>query len=237
MIWRRRQNPGVLAVWVLVIEDEPSMGRLLRQGLEEENHTVTLARDGLDGLHAAETCDVDAIVLDIMVPGLGGIEVAKRLRATGRHVPILMLTARDAAADIVKGLDAGADDYLTKPFSFEVLLARLRALSRRASQPAVRILRIGDLVLDPSTHEVRRAGRAIALTSTEFRLLEFMMRRAGRVSSRAAIIDGVWGMDQDVKTNTVDAFIRLLRGKVDSPNRPVLIQTVRGYGYVLREGP
>jgi DNA-binding response OmpR family regulator len=220
-----------------VIEDEPSMGQLLRQGLEEENHTVTLARDGLEGLHAAETCNVDAIVLDVMVPGLSGIEVAKRLRAAGKQVPILMLTARDAAADIVKGLDAGADDYLTKPFAFNVLLARLRALSRRASRPAVRTLQIGDLVLDPSTHAVKRAGRVIALTSTEFRLLEFMMRRAGRVSSRAAIIDGVWGMEQDVKANTVDAFIRLLRSKVDGGSRPALIQTVRGYGYVLRDEP
>jgi two-component system response regulator MprA len=224
-------------VWVLVIEDEPSMGQLLRQGLEEENHTVTLARDGLEGLHAAETSNVDAIVLDVMVPALNGFEVARRLRSAGKQVPILMLTARDAAADIVKGLDAGADDYLTKPFAFNVLLARLRALSRRASRPAVRILQIGDLVLDPSTHEVRRAGRVLTLTSTEFRLLEFMMRRAGRVSSRAAIIDGVWGMEQDVKANTVDAFIRLLRSKVDGGNHPALIQTVRGYGYVLREGP
>jgi DNA-binding response OmpR family regulator len=125
-------------MWVLVIEDEPSMGQLLRQGLEEENHTVTLARDGLEGVHAAETCNVDAIVLDVMVPGLNGIEVAKRLRSAGRQVPILMLTARDAAADVVKGLDAGADDYLAKPFAFNVLLARLRALSRRGLRPTAR---------------------------------------------------------------------------------------------------
>jgi DNA-binding response OmpR family regulator len=222
-------------VWVLVIEDEPSMGELLRRGLEEDNHTVTLTRDGLEGLHAAETCPVDAIVLDVMMPGLSGIDVARRLRSIGRQMPILMLTARDAAADIVNGLDAGADDYLTKPFSFKVLLARLRALSRRASQSAVRTLRVGDLALDPSTHDVTRAGRTLDLTSTEFRLLELLMRRAGRACSRAAIIDGVWGLEQDVKANTVDAFIRLLRAKVDSGHRPPLIQTVRGYGYILRE--
>jgi two-component system response regulator MprA len=224
-------------MWVLVIEDEPSMARLLRQGLEEENHTVTVARDGAEGLYAAETCNIDVVVLDVMVPSLDGFEVAKRLRSGGRQVPILMLTARDAPADIVKGLDAGADDYLTKPFAFGVLLARLRALSRRASRPAARTLQIGDLALDPSTHEVTRAGRLLDLTSTEFRLLEFLMRRAGRVSSRAAIIDGVWGMEKDVRDNTVDAFIRLLRSKVDRGHRAALIQTVRGYGYILREEP
>jgi DNA-binding response OmpR family regulator len=223
-------------VWVLVVEDEPSMGELLRQGLEEENHTVTLTRDGLEGVHAAETCNVDAIVLDVMVPGLNGIAVTQRLRASGRQTPILMLTARDAPADIVAGLDAGADDYLTKPFSLKVLLARLRALSRRAVRPAVRILRVRDLTLDPSTHLVTRAGRVLDLTSTEFRVLEFLMRRTGRACSRASIIDGVWGMEQDVKANTVDAFIRLLRGKVDAAGeRPALIQTVRGYGYIVRD--
>jgi DNA-binding response OmpR family regulator len=224
-------------VWILVIEDESTMGELLRQGLEEDNHTVTLVRDGVEGVHAAETCNVDAIVLDVMVPGLSGIEVARKLRSSGRQTPILMLTARGDAADIVKGLDAGADDYLTKPFSFKVLLARLRALARRAARPTVRTLQVDDLVLDPSTHEVTRAGRVLDLTSTEFRLLEFLMRRAGRVCSRAAIIDGVWGMEQDVKANTVDAFIRLLRSKVDTPGRPSSIQTVRGYGYILREEP
>ena len=224
-------------MWVLVIEDEPSMGELLRRGLEEENHTVTLARDGLEGLQVAETCNIDAIVLDVMVPELNGIEVARRLRSAGRQMPILMLTARDAAGDIVRGLDAGADDYLTKPFSFTVLLARLRALSRRAARPAVRTLRVADLVLDPATHEVTRGGSVLDLTITEFRLLEFLMRRAGRACSRAAIIDGVWGLEQDVKGNTVDAFIRLLRAKVDGGHRPALIQTVRGYGYILRDEP
>ena len=222
-------------MWVLVIEDEPSMGELLRRGLEEENHTVTLARDGLEGLQVAKASNVDAVVLDVMVPELSGIEVARLLRAAGRQVPILMLTARDAPHDIVKGLDAGADDYLTKPFSFTVLLARLRALSRRSARPARRTLEAADLVLDPGTHQVSRGGRALDLTITEFRLLEFLMRRTGHVCSRASIIDGVWGLEQDVKGNTVDAFIRLLRGKIDGEHEPALIQTVRGYGYILRD--
>jgi two-component system, OmpR family, response regulator len=222
-------------MWVLVIEDEQSMGDLLRAGLEEENHTVTVARDGLEGLRAAEACQVDAIVLDVMMPELSGIDVARVLRSSGRDVPILMLTARDAPGDIVKGLDAGADDYLTKPFSFEVLLARLRALTRRAARPPSRVIQVADLALNPQTHQVRRGDRAVDLTLTEFRLLEFLMRRVGRVCSRAAIIDGVWGLEQDVKGNTVDAFIRLLRGKIDDPARPSLIETVRGYGYILRD--
>jgi DNA-binding response OmpR family regulator len=222
-------------MWVLVVEDESSMGDLLRRGLEEEHHTVVLARDGVEGLHIAETCNVDVAVLDVMLPGLNGIEVARRLRAAGRQVPILMLTARDAPNDIVNGLDAGADDYLTKPFAFRVLLARLRALTRRAAQAPVRILQVSDLSLDPATYQVTRGGVAIDLTITEFRLLEFLLRRAGRVCSRSAIIDGVWGLEQNVKMNTVDAFIRLLRAKIDSANDPPLIQTVRGYGYVLRD--
>ncbi len=221
-------------MWVLVVEDERSMADLLKQGLEEANHTVTLAHDGLDGLAAADTNAVDAVVLDVMLPGASGIEVAKRLRAKGSQVPILMLTARDSPADIVRGLDAGADDYLTKPFALKVLLARLRALSRRAPRPAREVLRAGDLVLNPATHEVTRGGAAVDLTSTEFRLLEYLLRRPGRVCSRASIIDGVWGLDTDVLPNTVDVYIRLLRAKVDA-GRSSLIQTVRGYGYVVRD--
>ena len=221
-------------MWVLVVEDEPSMGELLRQGLEEANHTVTLARDGLDGIAAAETCAVDAIVLDVMLPGLSGIDVAQRLRSAGRQVPILMLTARDAPADIVKGLDAGADDYLTKPFPLKVLLARLRALSRRAPRPPQEELRVADLTLNPATREVTRGGTSIDLTSTEFRLLEYLLRRPGRVCSRASIMDGVWGLDKDVQANTVDVYIKLLRSKIETGG-PSLIQTVRGYGYVVRD--
>jgi two-component system response regulator MprA len=222
-------------VWLLVVEDERSMGEVLRQGLAEDNHTVTLVCDGLAGLHAAETYAIDVIVLDVMLPELDGIEFVRRLRAAGRQVPVLMLTARDAAADIVRGLDAGADDYLTKPFAWKVLLARLRALARRAERPAVQTLSVGDLTVDPATRMVKRGATIISLTHTEFRVLEFLIRRAGRACSRAAIIDGVWGMEKDVQANSVDAFVRLIRAKLDAGRQPPMIHAVRGYGYILRE--
>jgi two-component system response regulator MprA len=211
------------------------MREALRQGLEEENHTVVLAGDGLEGIHAAETCDFDAILLDVMMPRMDGIELVRRLRAQGKQTPVLMLTARDAANDIVRGLDAGADDYLTKPFSFRVLLARLRAISRRAMQPHKARLQADDLMLDPASHEVWRGGTALNLTATEYRVLEFLMRRAGHAVSRSAIIDGVWGFDEEIEANTVDAFIRHLREKIDHGRERKLIHTVRGYGYILRE--
>lgn len=222
-------------MWILVVEDETSMGELLRRGLEEQNHAVVLARDGAEGLGAAQTCNFDAMVLDVMMPGMDGVEVARRLRAAGNQTPIIMLTARDAVHDIVRGLDAGADDYLTKPFSFKVLLARLRAISRRSAQPPVSVLEVHDLRLDPASREVTRAGSKVNLTRTEFRVLEFLMRRAGRAASRSAIIEAVWGFEEDVELNTVDAFIKLLRDKIDSGHDRKLIHTVRGYGYILRE--
>ena len=222
-------------MWILVVEDEASMGELLRQGLEEQNHVVALAADGLEALHAARTSNFDAIVLDVMIPGVDGVEVTRRLRAAKHQAPIIMLTARDAPADIVRGLDAGADDYLTKPFSLKVLLARLRAITRRAARPAAAALQVADLVVDPASREVSRAGHKINLTATEFRVLEFLMRRAGRAASRSAIIDAVWGFEKDVESNTVDVFIKLLRGKIDSPPHRKLIHTMRGYGYILRE--
>jgi DNA-binding response OmpR family regulator len=222
-------------MWVLVIEDEASMADLLRRGLQEENHTVTVAHDGLDGLHAAQTCSADAIILDVMLPGLNGVDLARQFRASGHTTPILMLTARDAPGDVVRGLDAGADDYLTKPFSFTVLLARLRALSRRATRPPTAVLRIADVTLDPVTHDVTMAGAPVEVTLTEFRLLEYLLRRVGRACSRRAIIDGVWGLEKNVQPNTVDAFVRLLRTKVDQGRRPSLIETVRGYGYIVRD--
>jgi len=224
-------------VWILIVEDEISMREALRQGLEEENHTVVLASDGVEGLHAAETCDFDAILLDVMMPRMDGIELVRRLRAGGRQTPVLMLTARDAASDVVRGLDAGADDYLTKPFSFRVLLARLRAISRRSGQPQKPTLQIHDLVLDPACHEVSRAGKLLSLTATEYRVLEFLMRRANRVVARSAIIEGVWGFEEDIEANTVDAFIRHLREKIELKHARKLIHTVRGYGYILREEP
>lgn len=222
-------------MWILVAEDEPSMGHLLVQGLEEQNHTVILARDGEEALSAISTSAFDAIVLDVMMPRVNGLEVARRLRTAKNHTPILMLTARDASEDIVRGLDAGADDYLVKPFALKVLMARLRAISRRAVQSPVKELRAGDLCLDPATREVSRDGRTIPITPTEFRLLELLMRRANRAVSRTSIIEAVWGFNEDVESNTVDVYIKLLREKVDNDINRRLIHTVRGFGYILRD--
>ncbi|HXJ43800.1 MAG TPA: response regulator transcription factor [Bryobacteraceae bacterium] len=224
-------------MWVLVVEDEPAMAQMLRQGLEEENHTVTIAGDGSEGLAIASSTAFDSIVLDVMLPGLSGIALARRLRQAGNQVPIIMLTARDTPGDIVEGLDAGADDYLVKPFSFKVLIARLRAISRRAANPSVPLLQVDDLTLDPATREVKRAGERISLTATEFRVLEHLMRRTGRVASRSSIIEAVWGFEEEVEFNTVDAYIKLLRDKIENHERRKLIHTIRGYGYILRDQP
>lgn len=220
-------------MWILVAEDEASMGALLVQGLEEQNHTVTLARDGEEALAALASAAFDAIVLDVMMPRVNGFEVARKVRLQKNHTPILILTARDADADIIKGLDAGADDYLVKPFSLSVLLARLRAISRRSVQAPVKELQAGDLSLDPAAREVRKNGNKVPLTPTEFRLLEVLMRRANRALSRTAIIEAVWGFNEGVEPNTVDVYIKLLREKVDGKGQ--LIHTVRGFGYILRD--
>jgi DNA-binding response OmpR family regulator len=222
-------------MWILVVEDEPAMARILRKGLENQNHTVTVAVDGAEALEATRSAAFDAVVLDVMLPVVNGHKVAQRLRKSGNRVPILMLTARDASGDIIEGLDAGADDYLVKPFAFDVLLARLRALSRRAANPVVSVLKVNDLLLNPTSREVSRGDRRVTLTRTEFRFLEYLMRRAGRVASRSAIIDAVWGLEHHVENNTVDNYIRVLREKVDPDPGARLIHTVRGYGYVLRE--
>lgn len=211
------------------------MAALLRRGLEEENHSVTVAFDGHAALETADLYEFDAIVLDIMLPGIDGYEVARRLRRNKNHAAILMLTARDAVPDVVKGLDVGADDYLTKPFAFEEFLARLRSVARRGPIPRPTCLRVADLTLDPATQQVFRRNQEIHLSPTEFRLLEFFMRRAGRVASRNAIVEAVWGFDREVEENTLDAFIRLLRTKVDRGSKQKLIQTIRGIGYTLRE--
>jgi two-component system response regulator MprA len=220
---------------LLVVEDEKRMADLLKRGLEEEGYIVAVATNGTAGFEIAQASEFELILLDIMLPGMDGLQVAKRLRQQGNRVPILMLTARDSTPDIVQGLDLGADDYLTKPFSFEVLLARIRALLRRgpASQP-VR-LRVGRLELDPAKHEVTRDGQRINLTRTEFHLLEHLMRHRGQVIPRDALIEAVWGFDRDIESNTLDAFIRLLRSKVEGDSIRRLIHTVRGVGYVVRE--
>ena len=222
---------------VLIVEDERAMAELLKKGLEEENHRAALAFDGVQGLELAKTYEFDAIVLDLMLPRVDGFEVARRLRHAGNQTPILILTARDAVPDIVKGLDLGADDYLTKPFSFEVFLARLRTVARRGSAPRPTCLRVADLTLDPASRQALRGRREIRLSPTEYRLLELLMRRAGRVVTRTAIVEAVWGLENDVEENTLDAFVRLLRGKVDKGFSPKLIQTVRGIGYCLRADP
>jgi DNA-binding response OmpR family regulator len=221
---------------ILLVEDERRMAKLLRQGLTEEGHIVTVANDGRDGLRAAETSLFDLIVLDVMLPGIDGFTVAKRLRAGHNRTPILMVTARDSTRDIIEGLDLGADDYLTKPFSFEVLLARVRAVGRRGPIPQAVCLEFADLSVNQSTREVRRGSRPVALTRTEYSILELLMRSAGRVISRDTLIETVWGTATDIESNTLDAFVRLLRAKVEHPGEPKLIQTVRGIGYCLRRG-
>lgn len=220
---------------LLVVEDEKRMAELLRKGLEEEGYVVATALDGPTGLAMARAGGFELILLDIMLPGMDGFQVARRLREEGTMTPILMLTARDATPDVVQGLDLGGDDYLTKPFSFEVLLARIRALLRRGPAPRAAQLQIGTLRLDPASHEVYRGEERIALTRTEFHLLEFLLRRAGQVVPRATLIEAVWGYDREIESNTLDVFIRLLRSKLEGEGGPRYIQTVRGIGYAIRE--
>jgi DNA-binding response OmpR family regulator len=220
---------------VLIVEDEKKMAELLKRGLEEENHSVSLAHDGQDALEMAESLEYDAIVLDLMLPRIDGFDVARRLRRSGNQTPILVLTARDTVPDVVKGLDLGADDYMTKPFSFEEFLARLRSVSRRGAVPRPTRLQVADLVLDPPSHEVKRGGEEIPLSRTEFRLLEFLMRRAGRVVPRSTIVHSVWDSNEEVEENTLDVFISMLRNKIDRDHKVKLIQTIRGTGYAIRD--
>jgi two-component system response regulator MprA len=221
---------------ILVAEDEAAMSELLRKGLEEEQHSVVTAFDGPSALEIARSTDLDVILLDVMLPGLDGLEVARRLRYGNNQTPVVMLTARDSVPDIVRGLDVGADDYLIKPFSFTELLARLRAAARRGAIPCPLQLQVADLQLDPATRRVCRGERTIHLTATEFKLLEFLMRRAGRIVTRQSLVEAIWWDSHDVEDNTLDAFISLLRNKVDRGHRRKLIHTVRGIGYSLREG-
>jgi DNA-binding response OmpR family regulator len=222
-------------VEILIVEDDEQMAALLKRGLEGEGHVTAVAGDGPEGLDFALSQPFDVMILDVMIPKLNGFEVARRLRRRGCRTPILMLTAKDAPRDIVNGLDIGADDYLTKPFSFDELLARIRAVARRGPIPGSTVLRVGTLTLDPASHEVRRGSRELNLTPKEFRLLELLMRRAGKVQSRDAILSGVWGHEADVELNTVDVFIGTLRRKVDSAEDPPLLHTVRGIGFCLKE--
>jgi len=219
---------------LLIVEDEVRMADLLRRGLTEEGHTATCASNGAEGLELARAYEFDVIILDIMLPKLSGYDLAKRLRAEKIRTPILMLTAKDSVPDIVKGLDVGADDYMTKPFSFEELIARLRAVKRRALVEQENTLRVGDLMLDPASRDVQRGDKRISLTRTEYSLLERLMYRSGKVVPRQSLIEAVWGFDREIEENTLDAFMHLLRNKVDPPGRPKLIHTVRGIGYMIR---
>jgi DNA-binding response OmpR family regulator len=219
---------------ILIVEDEPQMAALLKEGLSEEGHHVYIASNGEEGLQTAQSRTFDVIVLDVMLPKMDGMAVARRLREGANLTPVLMLTARDKVSDIVKGLDQGADDYLTKPFSFEVLLARVRALGRRGPLPSGVLLRLADLHLDTATRRVMRQDQNINLTPREYSLLELLLRNAGRPVSRDTILDAVWGFENEVEENTVEAFVRLLRQKIDAPFEPKLIHTVRGVGYCMR---
>jgi DNA-binding response OmpR family regulator len=211
------------------------MRALVQRGLVEQGHAVDAADSGPPALELARGSIYDVAVLDVMLPGLSGLDVVRGLRAAGDRTPVLLLTARDAAADIVAGLDAGADDYLVKPFAFNVLLARLRALGRRGPVAHGVRLSVADLTLDSSTHQVTRAALPITLTRTEYQLLECLMRHAGRVVAREALMNSIWGAGREVESNTLDAFVKSLRQKLDAADRPRLIQTVRGIGYCLRE--
>ena len=221
---------------ILIIEDDPEMTEVLRQGFEQEGLAVHAEADGSKGLGAARERRFQAIVLDVMVPGQDGFGIAQDLRADGNRTPILMLTARDSVTDIVHGLDCGVDDYLTKPFSFLELAARVRALIRRSSPPSGR-LEVGDLALDPTTHQVLRRGLNVHLTRTEFQLLEVLMRRAGETVRRRDLIRGVWGANTSVEENTLDVSISSLRARIESPGLPRVIHTIRGFGYRLEVRP
>jgi DNA-binding response OmpR family regulator len=220
---------------ILIVEDDRRLAEQLKKGLDEEGHPVSIAFDGKAGLEAAITNPFDVVVMDIMLPGLDGLSVVRRLRQERITTPVLMLTARDATQDIIAGLDAGADDYLAKPFSFDVLLARLRALGRRGPVDPRTRLQVADLSLDPATHEVERSGTPLSLTRTEFGILDVLMKNAGRVITRERLIESVWGYDREIESNTLDVFIRQLRSKVERPGSRKLIHTVRGVGYTLRE--
>ncbi|TGE14034.1 response regulator [Hymenobacter elongatus] len=222
---------------ILLVEDEPKVVSFLHKGLTEQTHSVDIATDGLTGLRLALSSTYDLLILDNLLPGLGGLEVCRQVRAQNSSVPILMLTALGETDDKIRGLDAGADDYLVKPFAFQELLARIRALVRRRhDSPASEILlRLADLTLDPSRKLVHRAGQPVQLTAREFALLEYLLRNQGRVVSRVDILEQVWETSFDTGSNVIDVYINFLRKKVDKDFTPKLIHTLVGMGYVMRE--
>lgn len=220
---------------ILLVEDDKKVASFIRKGLEEEGYAVDLAAEGEAGLFMGLDRLHDLIILDVMLPKKPGFQVLRELRQAKVATPVLMLTARDTVEDKVQGLDAGADDYLTKPFVFAELLARVRALLRRRAEARSPRLQVADLVLDPATRSVTRGGQPITLTNREFALLEYLMRNAGRVLTRTAITEHVWDYDFDSGTNVIDVYVNYLRKKIDAGHEPKLLHTVRGAGYVLRE--
>jgi heavy metal response regulator len=220
---------------ILLVEDDRKVASFIRKGLEEEGHAVDLAPDGETGLAMGLDRLHDVIVLDVMLPGKPGFQVVRELRQAKVTTPVLLLTARDAVEDKVQGLDAGADDYLTKPFAFAELLARVRALLRRRTEATSPLLQVADLALDPATRTAKRGGAPVPLTNREFALLEYLMRNAGRVLTRTTIAEHVWDYSFDSTTNVIDVYVNYLRKKIDVGREPKLIHTVRGVGYVLKE--
>ena len=221
---------------ILIIEDDKEISEALKEGLEDESYAVDTCLDGEEGYRTAAADEYDMIILDVMLPSMNGFEVCKKLRAEKNTTPILMLTARGQSQDVVRGLDFGADDYLPKPFNFDVLLAHMRAILRRPSQKLEEVLRVGDLVLNPSSKQVSRAGDEIKLTTKEYAVLEYLMRNEGKVLSKEKIISNVWDFDADVLPNNVELFIMFLRKPIDKPYKQKLIQTIPGFGYKIVGG-
>jgi two-component system OmpR family response regulator len=222
------------AMRILIVDDEPKLARLLARGLGEEGHAADIAATGEEALWMARAAPYDAIVLDVMLPDLDGFAVCKELRARGQWTPVLMLTARDAVADRIQGLDTGADDYLLKPFAFTELLARLRALVRRGQSERPTLLEAGDLRLDPAARRVWRGDAEIDLSAKEFALLELFLRHAGEALSRVQLLDGAWDMAFESRSNVIEVYVRYLREKIDRPFGRSALETVRGVGYRLR---
>jgi len=220
---------------ILLVEDEEKVSRFVVKGLTAERFAVDVARDGKSGWDLAQTYQYDLIILDLMLPQLSGGEVLRKIRRSNSQVPVLVLTARDSLGDKVEHFEAGADDYLTKPFAFAELLVRVKALLRRGPVVRASVLRVGDLELDRLAQQVKRAGKRIELTSKEYGVLEYLMANAGRVLSRTMILEHVWDQSFDGATNIVDVYVRHLRSKVDDPQDPKLIRTIRGLGYVISE--
>jgi DNA-binding response OmpR family regulator len=223
------------AMRILVVEDEHRIAQTIKKGLEQERYAVDVAYTGTEGFDLASTEDYDLVILDLMLPGMDGLTICANLRKKGNHVPVLILTAKGQTDDKVTGLNAGADDYLTKPFSFEELLARIRALSRRPKKVLTSVLTVGDILLDSQTYVVKRNNTMIQLSHKEFSLLEYLMRNAGKITTKEQIISHVWDYESDILPNTVEVYVKNLRNKIDLPFRTLkpLIKTVRGFGYKI----